>query len=529
MRSLWLVLLELAGGCTVGPDFAPPKPPAVAAWHRLSPSDPGFATASDPDPRWWDSLHDPVLTALITRSIAGNLDLQQAVLRVVEARQSVTTAQAAGLPSVNGTASYMREQLGIKGIIESRGVYGQLNKLADQNSPINQQYPGLGGRLSTAGSGLLNQLSQPVNLFHYALDATWELDLFGRVRRSVEQAKASAQAQQESVNDAVIMLEAEVAQDYVQLRAGQALTAAAEQNVRDDQGALDLTIKRQRQGLTTSLDVDQARTQLDTDAQQLPGYEKQEQQAIDQLNVLAGQPTGTLDDMLAARAPLPPLPKLVGIGLPSTLARRRPDIRQAEAQLHAATANVGVAVASFYPDISLTGNLGIRATDAAYLTRWVSHFYSAGPSLSLPIFQGGRLAAGLRMARAQQQEAALHYRGTVLNALREVEDGLVAYRTDVASRERIAATLEAAKDTEYLATNQYQHGLGTFIQVLDARRSVSMARQMLVQADTLLINDVVALYRALGGGWQAPPTTPDAPIIRTRPPLVPGALDSVVP
>ena len=349
------------------------------------------------------------------------------------------------------------------------------------------------------------------------------------MRRSVEEAKASAQAQQESVNDSIVMLEAEVAQDYVQLRAAQALTDSAEQNVRDDQGALDLTINRQHRGLTTALDVDQARTQLDTDAQQLPGYEKQAQQAVDQLNVLAGQPPGTLDAMLEPRASLPALPNLVGIGLPSTLARRRPDIRAAEAQLHAATASVGVAVANFYPDISLTGNLGIRATDAAYLTRWVSHFYSAGPSLSLPIFEGGRLAAGLRMARAQQAEAALRYRGTVLNALREVEDGLVAYRADVSSREKVVATLESAKDTEYLAASQYRNGLGNFIQVLDARRSVSMARQQLVQADTLLINDIVTLYRALGGGWQAPPSTPNAPAIHTRPPPVPAALDSVVP
>jgi NodT family efflux transporter outer membrane factor (OMF) lipoprotein len=516
-------------GCTVGPNFVPPKPPQVAGWHRLPPSDPAFATATDPDPHWWEALHDPVLTQLIGRAIAGNLDLQQAVLRVVESRQSVATARAAGLPTLSGTGSYMREQLGVKGILESKGVYGQLNSLADQDSPINQVSPGLGGKLSTAGGGLLGQLTQPIDLYQYGLDASWELDLFGRVRRSVEQARASAQAQQESANDSVVMLEAEVAQDYVQLRAAQALADSANQTVREDQAALDLTTRRQRQGLTTGLDVDQARTQLETDEQKLPGDEKQALQAIDQLDVLLGQAPGTLDALLAPASPLPALPGLVGIGVPSTLARRRPDIRSAEAQLHAATANVGVAVASFYPDISLTGNLGIRATDASYLTNWASHFYSAGPSLSLPIFQGGKLSAGLKMARAQQAEAALRYRGTVLNALREIEDGLVAYRTDLATRDRVAATLASAVDTDYLSNNRYRNGLGDFISVLDARRSVSAARQQLVQADAQLLVDIVTLYRALGGGWQDAGAAIRAPVIVAAPPPVPAALDAVVP
>ena len=523
---IFSILIELCA-CTVGPDFKPPARPDTPAWRDVSARDGAVSQATDPDPRWWRLFRDPVLTELIETAIAGNLDLQQAVLRVEESRQSIVTARAAGLPTLNGTASYTREQLGIKGILESRGAYSQLNALADQNSPLNQYRAGLGNEASSVGGGLLNRVTQPIDLFQYGLDASWELDLFGRVRRSVEQAKASTQAQREATNDSLIMLESEVAQAYVQLRGAQALTASQLANIRAAQSSLTLTLRRQTGGLGTGLDVDQARTQLYSYQQQLPSYERQAEQAINQLSVLVGQPPGTLDAKLTQPAPLPDLPPVVNVGVPSTLARRRPDIRQAEAQLHAATANIGVAMASFYPDVSLTGSLGLRAIDASYLTNWASHFYSVGPSVSLPIFQGGRLTASLRLARAQAVESALRYRGTVLNALREVEDDLVAYRTDRAERDRLRQTVRSAEDTLYLATNQYEHGLQTFLQVLDAERTLVSARQQLVQTDMTLANDVVALYRALGGGWQDGEIEIRAPGVKQAPPIVPGALDSV--
>jgi outer membrane protein, multidrug efflux system len=521
------VALALAA-CTVGPDYKPPADPAVPAWR--DPSAAAGATVTertDPDPRWWDSFHDPVLTALISRAIAGNLDLQQAVLRVVEARQSVVTARAAGLPTLGGTASYMREQLGTKGILESQGAYRDLNDLANRLQPLDSTFPGLSRQVGNAADKTLDQFSQPVDLFQYGLDASWELDLFGRVRRSVEQARAQTAAQREAANDALLMLESEVAQAYVQMRAAQVLMATQQENIRTTQDALDLTQRRQRSGLATDLDVEQARTQLDDAARQMPGFEKQVEQARNQLAVLVGQPPGTIDAMLAGAPVVPAATGVIGLGVPATLARRRPDIRQAEAQLHAATANIGVAVASFYPDISLTGNLGLRAIDASYLTNWASHFYSAGPSLSLPIFQGGRLTASLRLARAQAVEAALHYRGTVLNALREVEDALVAYRTDRVARDRSADTVRSAETTLYLARNRYEHGLSDFIQVLDAERTLVGARQQLVQADMALANDVVALYRALGGGWQSDAATLPAPAIDPAPPPLPAAADSL--
>lgn len=531
MRIASYTFLLALSACTVGPDFMPPKPMDIASWHDHSAQakvkDSDVNPQSNPDPKWWNGFHDPVLTKLMEKAIAGNIDLQQAVLRIVESRQMEAVARSAGLPSLNGTGSYNREQLGAKGILESNGAYSQLNALANQNSPLNQFSPGLGNKASTALGSLFDQISQPVNLYQYGLDASWELDLFGKVRRSVEQAHATTQAQSEAANDALVMLEGEVAQTYVQLRGAQSLAASQHANISDAQVSLDLTQRRQRQGLATDLDVEQARTQLTGYEAQLPNYEKQIEQSLNSLSVLTGQPPGSLDKLLSAPAPLPANPHIIGVGVPSTLARRRPDIREAEAQLHAATANVGVAVASFYPDISLTGNIGLRASDASYLTNWASEFYAFGPSVSLPIFQGGKLTANLNMARAEEAESALKYRGTVLNALREIENALVAYRTDQASREKLAETVRSGEITLSLARSRYKNGLSDFLSVLDAERTLVASRQQLIQSDMTLAGDVVALYKALGGGWQESIGDIPVPPVSTAPPMVPGAIDGM--
>jgi multidrug efflux system outer membrane protein len=536
MRSLYrtaacATLLGLAA-CTVGPDFTPPKPLDVANWNDPSAKHEADRTAvsqeTNPDPDWWSGFGDPVLTSLIEKAIKGNLDLQQAVLRIIEARQGEVSARAEGLPTLGAKDSYARTQLGAKGIFESMGTYQQLNTLADKNSVLNQIRPGFGNQVGSGATTLLDKIASPADLYTASFDASWELDLFGKVRRSVEQAGAKTEAQVEATNDSLVMLEGEVARTYVQLRGAQALAASQQENVRTAQETLDLTQRRQQHGLTTDLDVEQARTQLDSYQVQLPGYEKQVAQAINTLSVLIGEPPGTLDASLSTPAALPKIPQMVGVGVPSTLARRRPDIREAEAQLHAATANVGVAVASFYPDVSLTGNLGLRALDASYLTSWASHFYSFGPSISLPIFEGGKLTANLRVARAQTEEATLAYRGAVLNALREVENALVAYRTDRAARDKTGETVSSAETTLYLARNRYEHGLSDFIQALDSERTLVSARQQLVQADITLTNDVVALYAALGGGWEKRAGDITVPSIDPTPPLLPAAADSLV-
>ena len=199
------------------------------------------------------------------------------------------------------------------------------------------------------------------------------------------------------------------------------------------------------------------------------------------------------------------------VGLPATLARRRPDIRAAEANLHAATAQIGVAVAQLYPDVSLSGQFGTRATQASYLTHWASHFYSFGPNISLPIFEGGQLVGGIRLAKAQQAQAALEYQRTVLSALEDVDNALAAYRTDQDRRASLDETTQATQRAFELASEGYSHGILSFINVLDAERRYSQARQQSTQATLQVTTDLVAVYKALGGGWQDPVSTAGTP------------------
>ncbi|AYE29687.1 RND transporter [Burkholderia pseudomallei] len=466
---------------------------------------------ADPDPRWWRTFGDPVLDRLVERAAQDNLDVQAAVLRIAEARAQVRAAAAQGLPDVRASASYQREQLGLKGFLEDGGVDAQLERLGAPGSPLERIAPGAGAALRRGAEHTLDQLTSPVNLWQAGFDASWELDLFGRVRRSVEAAGAQTQAAIEGHNDALLSLEAEVAQTYLQLRGAQALRTLAVALADEQRDVVALTRDQARKGLSSELDVQSADARLAQLRAQLPQFDQQIALLRNGLSYLLGDAPGALDDALREPRALPELPPTVPIGLPSTLARRRPDIRRAEAQLHAATAGVGVAVAQFYPDVSLTGQVGTRATHARELAHWSHLFYAFGPSVSLPIFEGGALVANLRLSQAQQAQAALGYRRAVLLALRDVDNALAAYRTDQTRRDALRDAAAAERTAFELARDSYRHGLVSFIDVLDAERELSQARQQYVQGSLQLTTDLVSLYKALGGGWQPAPAALDAP------------------
>ncbi|ABM50482.1 efflux transporter, outer membrane factor (OMF) lipo, NodT family protein [Burkholderia mallei NCTC 10247] len=379
-------LAALASACTVGPDFHPPRADVPAQWHDVTATSTSSTSSAssaasppaagsgapnagapprslptveaDPDPRWWRTFGDPVLDRLVERAAQDNLDVQAAVLRIAEARAQVRAAAAQGLPDVRASASYQREQLGLKGFLEDGGVDAQLERLGAPGSPLERIAPGAGAALRRGAEHTLDQLTSPVNLWQAGFDASWELDLFGRVRRSVEAAGAQTQAAIEGRNDALLSLEAEVAQTYLQLRGAQALRALAD----EQRDVVALTRDQARKGLSSELDVQSADARLAQLRAQLPQFDQQIALLRNGLSYLLGDAPGALDDALREPRALPELPPTVPIGLPSTLARRRPDIRRAEAQLHAATAGVGVAVAQFYPDVSLTGQVGTRAS-----------------------------------------------------------------------------------------------------------------------------------------------------------------------
>jgi len=480
---------------------------------------------SDPDPQWWRNFHDATLDQLIERAAHSNLDLREAVLRIAEARAQTQGAAAQGLPNLRATGSYTREQLGIKGFLESNDVYGRVNQLGAPGSPLDQISPGAGAAAQRGANNLLDQLTAPVNLWQAGFDASWELDLFGRVRRSVEAANAQTEAAIESRNDALLSLEGEVAQTYVQLRGAQAQFDIAKRLVDEQNGVLMLTQAQAKVGLASQQDVQNAAAQLEQTRAQLPQFEQQIVQALNGLAYLLGEPPGTLDDALSAPGAVPPVPPVVATGVPATLARRRPDIRRAEAQLHAATANVGVAVAQFYPDISLTGQIGLRGTHASDLAHWSNLFYSFGPSVSLPVFQGGALVANLKVSKAEQAQAALEYRKTVLLALRDVDNALAVYRTDQARRTALERSSTAQQDAFELARDSYRKGIVSFIEVLDAERQLSQVRQQYAQSTTQVSTDLVALYKALGGGWGEQPDVAGA----KPPPQADAAQAALVP
>lgn len=522
----WLVPALLScslAACTVGPDFHSPYTHIPDTWHDLArptatvsdptntappvqpaqaASAPAVTIDSDPDPRWWRVFRDSTLDALIERARTGNLDLKQAVLRIVEARTQLQSAASQGLPNLRASASYKREQLGLKGILQSNGVYGQVDQLGAPNSPIDAIAPGAGPAVQKQANDILGQLTSPINLWQAGFDASWELDLFGRVRRSVEAASADVDAARESRNDALLSLEAEVAQTYLQLRGAQASRDIAAHLVDDARDTLALTNSQASVGLASALDAKQAAAALAQAQANVAPFDGQITQDANALALLVGAEPGALDAQLMPHAPLPALPPTIAVGLPSTLARRRPDVRQAEAQLHAATAGVGVAVAQFYPDITLTGQIGTRASNASDLTRWSHLFYSFGPAVSLPIFQGGALVANLHMANARQAQAALAYRQAVLVALRDVDNALAVYRTDLTHRDALATAVDTQRSAFELARARYTKGFVSFVEVLDAQRQLSQVQAQFVQAQTQIETDLVALYKALGGGWQ---------------------------
>jgi outer membrane protein, multidrug efflux system len=479
--------------CKVGPNFVPPNEP-VPQEYAAAKLESGVADApradgeATPDPLWWHEFHDASLDQLEDQAAAENLGLRASYLRILAARIQVQAARAQGLPSLNASASYTREQLGLAGIVKAKG---------------------LGASATPAVSDLISSLEQPVSLYQLGFDASWELDLFGRVRRSVEAADAQSQQAVESHNDLMVSLEAEVAQTYIQLRAAQVLRQLVRSLIADQQEIVELTTSRQLHGLDSEADLQSARAQLANLQSQLPQFEQTLASSRHALAVLCGKSPEEFDGEFGETGELPALPQLIAVGLPSTLARRRPDIRNAEAALHAATAEVGVSVASLFPQVTLTGTLGLRNTSPRYLFDWASKFYTAGPAVSIPIFHGGALVASVRLSRTEAAAAALNYRSTVLNALQEIEDGISNLREDAQRSLALTTAVNADQRALDLGLDAYKHGLVTYVTVLTVQLQSVQARQQLTQSHLTQSIDLIKLFKALGGGWQgAGPNSP---------------------
>jgi NodT family efflux transporter outer membrane factor (OMF) lipoprotein len=360
---------------------------------------------------------------------------------------------------------------------------------------------GRSGGIPTSAAGGSTSIP-PFTLWQYGFDASWELDLWGRVRREVESADASVEASGDARRAALLSVVAEVARDYVQLRGTQTQLAIAGDNITTERESLELSRARFRGGLTTELDVANAAAQLQSTQAQVPQLEQQQDEGINALSYLLGEAPQALRAELVVPGQVPPVPPRVPVGVPSELARRRPDIRQAEAQLHAATADIGVAVADFYPKITLDGSLGLQALKAKDLGNWGARQYGLGPTISVPIFEGGRLRATLELRRVEQQEAALTYQQTVLQAWHDVDNALTAYAAEQRRHDALAGAVVQDRLALRLARDRYTQGVEDFLNVLEAERSLLSAQLQLADSTTTVSANLVQLYKALGGGWE---------------------------
>ncbi len=499
-RTGAVVSVLLLGGCTVGPNFHSPGWANPVSWFSgrgTEPSVPSEPISQPIEVDWWQIFHDPRLTLIERQVAADNLDVQTATMRVAESRSQLGVTTASLYPFVNGNASYEREKASNTGVFS---LPTSAPNGASQGTPTATQANGQFG--NTAGAVSSANIA-PFDIFQYGFDASWELDIWGQVRRQVESSRASLQASEDARRGTLLSALAEVARDYVQLRGYQDQLRIVEENVRTAQQGVNLTRERAAAGVTTDLDVANATAQLNTTASQIPTLQQNIQAEINALSLLLGMPPRALESELATPQPIPPVPRHVPIGFPSEIVRRRPDIREAEAQLHAATADVGVAVAAFYPQVTLSGSFGFQSLQFGELWKWQSRQYGVGPGVTLPIFQGGQLRYTLQLRKAKEREAAVNYVRTVLQAWHDVDNALTAYEREQQRRLQLIGAVAQNRRALALAQARYQQGVSDFLFVLTAEQNLLSTEQQLAISTTTVSTNLVALYLALGGGWQS--------------------------
>ncbi len=467
-----LLLALLSAGCTVGPDFRRPDASAPPGWWGPAPQ--GLASLTSyggaVDAQWWNAFRDPELSSLVGRLARQNLDLQVAAEQVQQGRAQRQIAASQGLPSLDANGSYQRLRLNPE-ILQTLVV------------------PAPGAPVA-------------FDLWQDSLSSAWEVDLFGRVRREVEAQQADTEAAIEVRHAVALMAISDLAQDYMQLRGTQAMEAITQASL--DDAARDAALVRDQfaSGVGTRLDIANAEAQRAMIAAGLPPLRTTEARLVNAIGVLLALPPRALEGELMGAAPQPPVPPAVPVGLPGELARRRPDVREAEARLHAATAETGVAIADFYPDVRLTGQIGTQSLQFPQAFNLYSGFYMVGPSIDVPLFEGGRLRGTLRLRRSQQRQAAISFRSTLLRAWQDVDDALTAYAQAQHQRLQLDEAVRQDRIALSAARQRYRQGAVDFLNVLAARSALLQSRNSLAGSDARIETDLVALYRALGGGWQ---------------------------
>jgi len=462
---LTCVYLLTFTGCLVGPNFHSPKISSSSAWFGPTAQMSFDASQQAELVHWWTTFNDPTLTSLVERAVVSNLDLQQAQARILQARANRGIVAADLWPTINVSA----------GVTRSRSV----------------------------ASSSLGTVAGMRNLFQTGLDAAWELDVFGRVRRNIEAADADVQVSIEDYRGTLVTLVAEVALNYINLRDFQQEIIISQNNLQSQQHTAGLTRQRFEVGLVSALDVANAEALVATTTSQIPILETAAQQAIYNLSVLLGREPSALVAELSPASAIPPTPPLIPISLPSDLLLRRPDVRSAEAQIHSATARIGAATADLFPRFNLIGATGFQGSKSNDWIKGINRVWSVSPSVSWNIFDAGRIRSNIELQKAIQKETLLAYQKTILTAFQDVENALIAYTKDQQRRTALIDAVTANRKAVRLSTLLYTEGQTDFLNVLDAQRSQYTSEQALVISTRSLSTDLVALYKALGGGWEA--------------------------
>jgi NodT family efflux transporter outer membrane factor (OMF) lipoprotein len=496
--GLSLLAASMLAACTVGPDFIRPavtSPPAATNTSIVA----NLAVDRQVAFNWWRAFGDPVLDALENEALAGNLDIQEAGTRVQRSRAALRIAGANSGPRASAAASYMRERGSPKGILGLTGARAPASDSAGGADPFGTTtLPGENG-------------SPSYDLFQVGIDASWEIDLWGKNRRNREAARADAQASFFDQQALRVSLSAEVARVYATLRGAEAKLDILKRNRDTVLRSLEIARQRQQLGAANRLDAATAAAQLSTIESAIPAAERDAAAARNALALLCGKEPHALDVLLhSGDTELIAVPAELAGGLSSELARARPDILSAEAALHAATARIGVAKADFYPGVSLTGSFGTQALGLSDVVGWSARQFIVGPALHLPLFENGRLKGQLELVKADQKAAAIRYRATVLRAWHEVDDALETVRMERARYAGTQSGVEQSRIAVHVSQRRYQSGATGYLDVLIAERAELEREVALADARTAHAVAVTNLYKAFGGGWVPSGGTTDA-------------------
>lgn len=469
-KFYWLLMIGGIVGCTVGPDYQKIEPTAPNRWQAGQTLGTGLKPASPEALKtWWERFGDAHLNSLMDRALKGNLDIKIALTRIGQARAERKGTRAELFPKVNVGVGAQR-----------------------QDNP----FPGL-------ASGIR------YNLFDIGFDALWEIDLFGRQLRRLEAASADLEGEIEQYRQSLVILTAELARSYVEYRSLQNQLHITRANLKSQQQTLSLTKRRYAEGVGTRHNVVRARAQTEITQSQIPALEAQQIAALRQLEVLIGEQPGMLDVELNSLETMPTAPGIELLSSPSETIRHRPDLRAAERQLAAATAMQGAAIAELFPKISISAFLGLRNNDIDTLFKSAAFSYGTAANLIQPLLNFGRIRAGINLAEARQKEAYLAYKKAVLQALQETETALTHYLKEEIRRQQLALAVADLRESVRLSQLRFNEGVIAFLDVLDAQRILYVAEIDLSRSEARSSTNLIAVYKALGGGMNAKPLQPE--------------------